>query len=418
MRFLLFLLFCGPALATSYYVKVAAAGGSDAADGLADGTAWATPEHAMATIGANDVVYFRRGDRWVLSATFDMPADGIRLSAYGSGPLPVLDGASVLNEIVDCAAAQNTITEYLELRNGGPEGGDLTGGSWTGRVGTNTLRYSIVNRHASDALVDGSGDAHIVVQGCLICGSFDDGVTLHSTSSGLIEDCTIANCSEGINNSGTDMALTLNRVDFVNNSDDLAGLSACVTTFNSCRWLYGATSGGVFYSGGDSAVTFNYCLFDASQGPGVANGEIAPQAAGATVMNNCVLYGGGNGKISLSNNTLTLNNCILSEWWRAASLAGSAEFHKDHCITYNIDNGTVTSNTSEVGTADPLFVAPTTGNFRLQGTSPGLNAGANLSLTTDLGGMRVAPVPDLGCYEYSTATLTPGTMSATRLIIR
>ena len=55
--------------------------------------------------------------------------------------------------------------------------------------------------------------------------------------------------------------------------------------------------------------------------------------------------------------------------------------------------------------ADPLFVSPS--HFHLQTTSPAINAGTNVGLTTDYEGETVpfGAAPDIGAYEYNSGFL-------------
>ncbi|HSL57023.1 MAG TPA: right-handed parallel beta-helix repeat-containing protein [Acidimicrobiales bacterium] len=49
--------------------------------------------------------------------------------------------------------------------------------------------------------------------------------------------------------------------------------------------------------------------------------------------------------------------------------------------------------------ADPRFRNPGAGDYRLQATSPAVDAGINVGYATDLDGNPVSPPPDLGAYE-------------------
>lgn len=50
--------------------------------------------------------------------------------------------------------------------------------------------------------------------------------------------------------------------------------------------------------------------------------------------------------------------------------------------------------------ADPLFIDPVNGNFRLKKNSPARNAGAKLGFTHDIDGRIIKGKPDIGAYEY------------------
>ena len=49
---------------------------------------------------------------------------------------------------------------------------------------------------------------------------------------------------------------------------------------------------------------------------------------------------------------------------------------------------------------DPLFISPS--NFRLQVSSPAINAGTDVSLTSDYDGNPIVGIPDIGAFEYQT----------------
>ena len=50
--------------------------------------------------------------------------------------------------------------------------------------------------------------------------------------------------------------------------------------------------------------------------------------------------------------------------------------------------------------ADPLFVSTVTPDFRLQASSPAINAGVDVGLTTDYAGNEIWENVDIGAYEY------------------
>ena len=52
--------------------------------------------------------------------------------------------------------------------------------------------------------------------------------------------------------------------------------------------------------------------------------------------------------------------------------------------------------------SDPLFVSKLTPDFHLQASSPAINAGTNVGLTTDYAGNPIGGLPDIGAYEYTS----------------
>ena len=121
LPFLFIFIYCN---ATNYYVK---SGGSDVANGLSDGTAWATVAKVNSSMGIfkpGDAILFRRGDTWT-SSTINIGIAGIlgnniTIGAYGTGSKPIISG-STNNPAIKVTAANRgywTINE-LDLRSSG-----------------------------------------------------------------------------------------------------------------------------------------------------------------------------------------------------------------------------------------------------------------------------------------------------------
>ena len=90
--------------ATNYYVKT---GGNDEADGLSDGTAWATLEKVtafQASLMPGDSVLFKCGDTFRGNMILNMAGtvdSRIVYGAYGSGEKPIITGFETLTEWTD-----------------------------------------------------------------------------------------------------------------------------------------------------------------------------------------------------------------------------------------------------------------------------------------------------------------------------
>ena len=56
--------------------------------------------------------------------------------------------------------------------------------------------------------------------------------------------------------------------------------------------------------------------------------------------------------------------------------------------------------------SNPIFVNLTANNFRLQSSSPAINNGTDVGLTTDYIGNPIVGIPDIGAYEYQPAVNT------------
>ena len=97
--------------ATNYYVSSA---GSDAANGLTTGTAWATINKVNNTVTAGaHTVYFRRGDTWKEKL---YPVAGVTYTAYGSGKKPIITARDV---ITGWSSSGNNLdtSQFVRTRN-------------------------------------------------------------------------------------------------------------------------------------------------------------------------------------------------------------------------------------------------------------------------------------------------------------
>ena len=81
--------------------------------------------------------------------------------------------------------------------------------------------------------------------------------------------------------------------------------------------------------------------------------------------------------------------------WRVAS----DEYTKSQWATYKSEQS---QDANSPTPADPVFVTPGT-DFRLQVTSPAINAGVDVGLTEDYAGNPIVGLPDIGAYEYREA---------------
>jgi parallel beta-helix repeat protein len=133
-------------------------------------------------------------------------------------------------------------------------------------------------------------------------------------------------------------------------------------------------------------------------------------------------YQSGNAAISLygGSGTKVWNNTIYNNTTEGITISGtvSAEVRNNiiykvtHSVFNNAGSGTVQSN--NLMGVDPLFVNEYGNDFQLQGSSPAVNAGMNVSgITTDMAGVPrpQGSAADIGAYEYHTAA-TPATPPA------
>ncbi|HLN55071.1 MAG TPA: right-handed parallel beta-helix repeat-containing protein, partial [Bacteroidales bacterium] len=114
--------------ATNYYVKRT---GSDAANGLSDATAWATPAKvtsSMSLFQPGDSILFKKGDTWtnalITIGKAGIAGKNIIISSYGSGARPVLSAQAGMPVIYITAAGRGYWTvDDLDIRATTPPGG-------------------------------------------------------------------------------------------------------------------------------------------------------------------------------------------------------------------------------------------------------------------------------------------------------
>ena len=384
----------------------------DLGNGLSFAAAWKTVAKVNATSFApGDIILFD-SDEWAetlnpaTSGTAGNPITFGRYNASGARPI-FRAAASGRPEAITLVAGRSYITlSFLRC-----VGGDLT-------QADALLESDSVTNIAEDCTFDGEGAADSCVGGSItlrrffITGARDDGFTQHQTDTSILEDGEITGCTQGINNSGTNMTLTLTRVNIHDNGTaEIANLDNTTATVTRCR-IKGKAK---LFDGSLLPVTFNYCQFDGSNGSDAVSPEL--NTSSLTTFNNCTIWANGKGKMAIQNAACNFVNTILANWNVAANLTSGGTFNKNFCLSYNVASGTVTADTNAITPADPLFANPSAGNFRLGIGSPAIGVGTVLGVSAvDLAGNPVRNPPSLGAYESAT-TINAATLNATTLSI-
>jgi hypothetical protein len=159
--------------------------------------------------------------------------------------------------------------------------------------------------------------------------------------------------------------------------------------------VYGNSYGGIIVAG-SKGLEANRCV-----GNEVKNNISVGNGAAPNALQLVAEYGGENDG-SMGSLNVYLNNAFgpaashFIQWGHATNKNTYAAWYS----AYSAANG----NTVE---GDPLFVSTVTPDFHLQSTSPAINAGTNVGLTSDNEGNHVpfGPAPDIGAYEYHSGFL-------------
>jgi hypothetical protein len=148
-------------------------------------------------------------------------------------------------------------------------------------------------------------------------------------------------------------------------------------------------AGEIWVAGGSLAATNLLVAGSASNGVEIAGGTVS--------LVNATLAGNAGWAAQRTGGTLTVHNSIA--WGNAAGGLGAAT-----AVTYSDVQGGIPAGTGNIS-ADPLFIAATAGNYRLQRLSPAVDAGLNEAwqlTATDLDRQpRRQGRVDMGAYERS-----------------
>jgi parallel beta-helix repeat protein len=112
------LLFINITSAATYYIDNS---GNDSNTGLTESSPWKTIAKVNSrTFSAGDKILFKRGDTWYEAIT--VKQDNILFGAYGSGPLPVIDGQLVRTNNLYMTGRSGVTIQNLEFRNNAGSG--------------------------------------------------------------------------------------------------------------------------------------------------------------------------------------------------------------------------------------------------------------------------------------------------------
>ncbi len=235
-----------------------------------------------------------------------------------------------------------------------------------------------------------------------------------------INGAVVTNCKSGYGGTLTATSETINN--FTNTAQDGADLSVGITVVSPAiitnSSVYGRYRAILLSSTATSLLAQANVIFGYAHGISDSTGQdieirynsftggastygVYAQFGGSIIAYNNTFYGISRGiSITASNEpTLIVKNNIFHTV--TTSVANSTPTEVSNNCYYNSSNRGGTGSI----TTDPLFVS--TSDFHLQSTSPAINAGTDVSLTSDISGNPIAGLPDMGAYEYQPAPFAP-----------
>ena len=406
-----------------------------------------------ATFSANDSILFKKGETWTAAITF--PSSGsegspITIGTYGSGAQPVIDATGL-----DWAFLANG-KSYLIFDGFDVRGGDATytpvfiySSSNNNIIRNNTVRHAtgsspypavfiynssnnVVDNNVVDNVYKGIGATRSSV------GTADGNTISNNTVTGSVDYAIVVN-GDDVGFAGATNTIVEHNTAYNNKgTDDRAAIGAFNPgagtifrynlAYNNGDATHQYTGFWVDGDGNEAATTFSYNIAYGNSKEGfAATGNAAHAFYNNTSYHNAVNYDAA--EINLFTATeapqgyLIKNNIFVASSNRRL-LDTPAGGTTGHAIDYNLwyggdatpfnwggteynyaDYKTTSSQDAHSVNADPLFVSTVTSDFRLQPGSPAINAGVNVSLTTDYLGNTVpfndtADLPDIGAYEW------------------
>ena len=258
---------------------------------------------------------------------------------------------------------------------------------------------------------------------CTFSANFGGAVDCYSYSSTTITNCTFSGNSGGaVSCSDSSPTITITNCAFSGNSAE-SGYGAAVDCSDSSLTITNCTfSGNSTVNGGavycySSSLTITDCAFS---GNSAGSDGGAVDCGSSTTITNCTFSGNSaayyGGAVGCSwDCSPTITNSIL---WGNSAADGNEIYIYDSSSSATLNNSDVTPEGygGETGMItennciylDPLFFDAAGGNYRLQPSSPCIDAGDNSlvppEVTTDLdGNPRIYPeggTVDMGAYEY------------------
>jgi hypothetical protein len=346
-------------------------------------------------------------------------------SANKGGGLYVHDGS--IASIKDCQFNMNTSTShgggmYLNYGSLNAENlifnsnsSDLGGGVWSQNLSETSLINCQFNDNFAETGIGGMSifEGTLTAENCVFTSNSKNALYLADLSPSTISKCSFLGNSSDYGGGGCS----------TNNGGDLL-VKNCIFRNNQSHDGSTLGTGGGFQLFGEGQTDFINCLFENNKALGTSDdggGAImiyggAVNLINSTIVNNFSATKGG--AVSLYDNTCTFNSQNSIFWDNTSSTdtiiynGNSGLAAMNHCLL-DADSciSNVICNEDLIYNQDPQFID--TIDFRIQLTSPGINAGDTIGISNQLGLVDLDSLPriescqiDLGAYEYQGITKT------------
>ncbi|MDD5721011.1 MAG: peptidoglycan-binding protein [Candidatus Pacebacteria bacterium] len=413
-----------------------------------------------ASIHAGDSVLFKAGETffgYLYVKVTGTVGNILTFDSYGSGNKPIID-ATGNNSGIDLRGINYVTFNNLDVRNATFQGyfflngndhitinnGSISSSAKAIHLYNNTIsNLTISNLNASNNTYGIYGFAGVTVNTLSISNShFDDntseGFFTDGTANGsnfTITDTTMSRNGIGSDKNGfllqgTGSTVILTRVTSANNGGDGFGVhntwigvifDYCTADTNGTDGIgsdgdgfsFHETSSGIIrYSisknnlktaiahVNSSAVEMYYDLFYHATN-GTLPLVLLQNTGNHKLYNNIIYSGSQTGDAVSVEGTVDMQNNIIDGFNRGLIKTGGT-ISNDHDIIY----GVLTSNYVGISAGaysiiqDPKFFNSSIYNFSLLPTSPAIDSGTDVSLTTDYAGNSIYGTPDIGAYEY------------------
>jgi hypothetical protein len=375
----------------------------------------------------------------------DFGAKNLTLRSESGNPADCILDCQTQGSGIKIAGGQTTATvSGLTIRNGRTS--NIDGAAINISNSSATIANCVVS--ACKAFLPATGDGvyvfrspGVTITGCTFSGNGGEWVSFGAVSGSSNDRITISDCIFTGNPSGamhfqSSDAATITRCTFTNNSSrywaggiswqfyGVVSVDRCVFTGNQGNDAQGPQAGAIFFNEGDLTVTNSLFVGnsprledDSAYAASILlwnhqNRPLSAKIANCTMIANDNLNIDANVVIdcpqfSDGRPNLTVTNCILRGTFQYGDFA-NFNFAKIEVTYSNLQLVEWQPGVGNIG-ADPKFVNPAGGDYRLQSSSPCLNTGTasvpGLPATDLDGGPRIlGSAPDMGAYELWTAS--------------